>query len=129
MISNAGLLAAIPALFPMDTHSKIFKEDDELVANVSVYRRLVGRLLYLTNTRLDITFSIHHLSQFLDSPREPDLHVAQRILRYLKTTPSQGFLFPTSFTIHIKGFLHSDWASCLIHDDQLVGFIFSLVNH
>lgn len=113
----------------MDTHSKLFKEDDELVADVSVYRRLVGRLLYLTNTRLDITFSIHHLSQFLDSPQEPHLHAAQRILRYLKTTPSQGLLFPTSFVVHIKGFLDSDWASCLIHSDQLVGFVFSLVNH
>ncbi|XP_057975439.1 uncharacterized mitochondrial protein AtMg00810-like [Malania oleifera] len=73
LIAESGLLAAKPVLFPMDTHTKLSKDDSELIDDVSAYRRLMGRLLYLTHTRPDITFAVNHLSQFLDNPRLPHL--------------------------------------------------------
>ncbi|XP_042954676.1 uncharacterized mitochondrial protein AtMg00810-like [Carya illinoinensis] len=112
LISDSGLLAAKSALFPTDTHVKLSKDDGELVDDVLAYRMLIGKLLYLTHTRPDITFAVHHLSQFLDSPRMPHLQAAMRILRYLKSALGQGLLFPTSSKVHIKTFSDSDWASC-----------------
>ncbi|KAF5445938.1 hypothetical protein F2P56_031609 [Juglans regia] len=98
LLADFGLLAAKPALFPIDTHAKLSKTEGEVVEDISGYRRLIGRLIYLTHTRPDITFAVHHLSQFLDTPRTPHLQAAMRIL--------------SSSNIHIKAFSDSDWASC-----------------
>lgn len=68
LIADIGLLVAKPILCLMDIHSKLSKEDGIIVSDISAYRRLIGRLFYLNHTRLDITYVVHHLSQFLDTP-------------------------------------------------------------
>ncbi|XP_057981264.1 uncharacterized mitochondrial protein AtMg00810-like [Malania oleifera] len=122
LISNAGLIAAKPVSFPMDPHTKLSKDASELVDDVSAYRRLIGRLLYLTHTRPDITFDVHHLSQFLDIPRMPHLQAAIRILRYLKYAPRQGLFFPSSSKVHRKAFSDSDWANYLDTRRSISGY-------
>jgi len=59
----------------------------EPLADPEKYRRLVGKLIYLTVTRFDIIFVVGGLSQYMQS-----LIVACRILRYLKGAPSKGLL-------------------------------------
>lgn len=89
----------------MDTHSKLSKIDGDLHEDGTSYRRLIGRLLYLTHTRHNITYLVHYLSQFLDAPRVLHLHTPIQILNYVKMSPGQGIFFPNSFSIHLKGLL------------------------
>lgn len=55
----------------------------------SQHQRLVGRLIYLSYTRLDIAF-VSLVSQFMHSPHEEYLEDIYRILRYLKSAPDIG---------------------------------------
>ena len=55
-------------------------------SEASSFRHLIGRLLYLTNTRPNIVFVIHHLIQFVSSPINDHPHAARKILRYLKNS-------------------------------------------
>ncbi|XP_061352754.1 uncharacterized mitochondrial protein AtMg00810-like [Gastrolobium bilobum] len=78
----------------------------------AVYRRLVGRLLYLTNTRPDISFVVQQLSQFVAHPMQSHFDAATRVMRYLKGSPCKGILFPSQNSLHLSGFTDANWATC-----------------
>ena len=54
---------------------------------------LVGSLIYLTTTRLDISYVIHQVSQFMSSPQHLDRAAIRRIIRYLRGSPTRGLFF------------------------------------
>jgi hypothetical protein len=84
----------------------------ELLTDPTCYRRLMGRLLYLTITRPNISYSVQIFSQFMDCPRQLHLDAANSVLRYIKSAPGQGLFYPASSKLHFKGFCDSDWAKC-----------------
>ena len=87
LLSDTGLLASKPTNVPMEQSTKFSSSMGEDVPDSSLYRRLIGKLLYLTLTRPDICYSVHKFSQFMRSPKVPHLQAAYRILKYLKKTP------------------------------------------
>ncbi|KAL5547873.1 hypothetical protein UlMin_003104 [Ulmus minor] len=84
----------------------------ELLNDATKYRRLIGRLIYLTVTRPDIVYSVQTLSQFMHEPRKPHWDAALRVLRYIKGTPGQGLLFSSNNNLALKAYCDSDWAGC-----------------
>jgi hypothetical protein len=113
ILEDSGLLASKPAKFPMEHNLKLSKDEGVLLSDATSYRRLVGRLIYLIITRPDLAFSIQILSQFMDTPRQPHLDAAHRVLRYLKNSPAQGLLFSAKSDFHLKAFSDLDWAGCM----------------
>ncbi|KAI5341599.1 hypothetical protein L3X38_009474 [Prunus dulcis] len=96
ILKDSDLIGARPTFFPMEQNLKLNNEDGELLHNPETYRRLVGHLIYLTITRLDIVHTVHILSQFMQSPRTTHKDDADRLLHYLKGTPGQGILLSSS---------------------------------
>lgn len=62
LLSYAGLLGTKPMTTPMMVNLKFFKNDGDPVLDHFLYRRMIGRLLYLTITRSDLAYSINRLS-------------------------------------------------------------------
>ncbi|XP_020535535.2 uncharacterized mitochondrial protein AtMg00810-like [Jatropha curcas] len=112
LLSNTSYLTAKPTSTPMDSHHKFNSHSGSPLPDSIVYRRLVAKLLYLTTTRPDITFSANHLCQFLSKPTTVHLQAHHRILRYIKSAPGKGLFFPTS-SCTLKAFSDSDWAGCV----------------
>jgi hypothetical protein len=51
--------------------------------DATLYRQLIGSLMYLTNTRPDICFAVNQLSQFMVEPTRLHWVAAKHVLRYL----------------------------------------------
>ncbi|CAM8954568.1 unnamed protein product [Rhodiola kirilowii] len=76
------------------------------------YRKLVGKLIYLTITRPDLSHSVHILSQFMSALTEDHLKAAKRLLRYVKQAPAQGLFFSASSALNLTAYCDEDWAAC-----------------
>jgi len=122
IIDDCGLLASKPAKFHVESNLKLSQSNGVLFEDHSVFRRLIGRLLYLTITRPNISYAVQKLSQFMAHPRQPHLDAASRVLRYLKGSPGQGLFFSSSSNFHLKALCDLDWAGCPDTRRSITGF-------
>jgi hypothetical protein len=83
-------------------------EQIEYYSDPERYRRLIGRMLYLTTTRPDITYAVQQLSQHMHKPREGHYNAALRIIHYLKGNPGQGLLYPNNSELKLKAYSDVD---------------------
>ncbi|XP_075099322.1 secreted RxLR effector protein 161-like [Nicotiana tabacum] len=74
------------------------------------YRKLVGKLNYLTITRPDISFAVSVVSQFLQAPCKDHWDAVIHILRYIKKAPGQGLLYEDKGHTDIVEYSDADWA-------------------
>ncbi|RVW37330.1 Retrovirus-related Pol polyprotein from transposon RE2 [Vitis vinifera] len=93
ILEETGMLDCKPVDTPMDPNIKLIPGQGEPLGDPGRYRRLVGKLNYLTITRPDIFFPVSVVSQFLQSPCDSHWDAVIRILRYIKSTPGQGVLY------------------------------------
>eukprot|EP00253_Pinus_taeda_P033262 PITA_33262 len=63
---------------------KLNKEDSSKDFDPSVYKSIVGSLMYLTATRPDIMHVVSLISRFMERPKEAHWQEAKRIMRYVK---------------------------------------------
>ncbi|GKE67688.1 ribonuclease H-like domain-containing protein, partial [Tanacetum coccineum] len=90
LLHEYGLLAARHVDIPLPENSIIsFKEtnNDKYLSDFTTYQKLVGKLLYLTNTRPNNSYAVHCLSQHMHNPLQSHFKAALRVLRYLKGSP------------------------------------------
>jgi len=59
------------------------KEDNSPRVDPKVFQRLVGMLIYLVNTKLEILYATEILSRFMYDPRVPHMEAATQVLRYI----------------------------------------------
>lgn len=126
ILSETGMLGAKPSMIPMEQNLKLTTNSGTPLADPSCYRHLVGRLIYLTVTRPDISYAVHILSQFMNLPYTEHMDAAMRVLRYLKSTPGQGLMLRPVNVFQIHGFCDADWASCPITRRSLTGYFICL---
>uniref|UniRef100_A0A2N9F1J4 non-specific serine/threonine protein kinase n=1 Tax=Fagus sylvatica TaxID=28930 RepID=A0A2N9F1J4_FAGSY len=110
LLQDTGMLGCRPASTPMDPNLKLSVESGELLFNPSMYQRLVGRLIYLTNTRPDLTFAVSVVSQFMHAPRTSHLDAVHHILRYVKTSPGLGLFYSAGHKSGLSCFTDADYA-------------------
>ncbi|XP_015957506.1 uncharacterized mitochondrial protein AtMg00810-like [Arachis duranensis] len=97
----------------MEANIKLRAKEGDKVEDASAYRRLIGRLMYLTIFRPDITFAVTKLAQFMSDPRVSHHNAVHQILRYLKEAPNQGILLSSNSKFNLSIYIDADWESCL----------------
>ncbi|XP_021725291.1 uncharacterized protein LOC110692563 [Chenopodium quinoa] len=106
IIAESGLLGARPAGTPIEQNHTLATSETPQVAEPEMYRRLVGRLIYLSFTRPDLAYTVHILSQFMQHPRQAHWEAALRTVRWCG----------------------ADWASCPLSRRSITGWLVFLGN-
>ncbi|KAD6795278.1 hypothetical protein E3N88_06174 [Mikania micrantha] len=75
---------------PIVPGSTVTKTGDKTKVDETMYKSLVGSLMYLTVTRPDLMYAVCYISRFMADPRDEHLQLAKRILRYVKSTYGYG---------------------------------------
>nr|MCH9869351.1 hypothetical protein [Serratia marcescens] len=117
ILSETGLLGCRPVETPMDPNIKLSAHtSDPPFTDPGRYRRLVGRLIYLTVTRPDIAYAVSRVSQFMQSPTTTHWEAVIHIIRYLKKAPGRGLHFTPGESLTLQGYSDADWAGSV--DDR-----------
>ncbi|XP_074315256.1 secreted RxLR effector protein 161-like [Silene latifolia] len=90
------------------------------------YRRLIGRLMYLTITRPDLVYAVHILSQFVHAPRKEHLDAVLRTIRYIKGSPGKGIVIERNNDLLLRGYSDSDYARFPLTRRSLTGYFVTL---
>ena len=69
-----GMMVSKPIATTIEQNHRLSEALGEKKVDRKMYQRLVGRLIYLAHTRLDIAYSVSVISQFMHDPREIHLH-------------------------------------------------------
>jgi Reverse transcriptase (RNA-dependent DNA polymerase) len=69
LLQETGKLGCKPAKTPIETNIKLNIENGEPLKDINHFQRLIGKLIYLTVTRPDLSFVVSQISQFMHAPR------------------------------------------------------------
>jgi hypothetical protein len=90
---------------PMETKLKLLVDTLSELVDATLYRQIIGSLMYLRNTRPNILFVVNTLSQYLVEPRRVHLVAAKHVMRYLKGTLDFGLYYNGDHEFRLVGIL------------------------
>ena len=80
------------------------------LVNNTLYRKLIGCLLYLTHTQPELSYAVSVASRYMDQPHEIHWREAKRILNFVQGTRTRGIFYKAKYDLELAGFTDSDWA-------------------
>ena len=107
-----------PVSTPMITGCKLSKDDESKEVDQRLYRSMIGSLLYVTASRLDVMQAVGQVARFQAAPKENHIIAVKRIFRYLKGTVDFGLWYPKGNDLTLIAY--SDTDSYLSYDCTLL---------
>ena len=108
LLEETGKLGCKPVTTPIEPNQKLAEAQEEATVDREMYQRLVGKLIYLAHTRLDISYAVSLISQFMHNPKQSHLQAAHRVLHYLKGSPGKGVLFKKNPDLKLEAYTDAD---------------------
>eukprot|EP00253_Pinus_taeda_P010927 PITA_10927 len=115
-----------PAPSPFQSGVKLLVTCTSPEVDAALYRQLVGKILYLTHTRPDLSIVVGLVARFMKTPCESHWKAAKRILRYVHGTVQLGIHYSAEASPLLVGFTNSDWAGDPDDQKSTTGYVFTL---
>jgi hypothetical protein len=110
----------------MEAKPKLLVDTSSELIDATLYRQIIGSLMYLMNTRPDICFFMNTLSQFLVEPRHVHLVATKHVMRYPKGTIDCGLSYDGYHDFTLSGYTDADWVGSVSDRKITSGCCFSL---
>ena len=118
---------------PMSTSVKLNMDSNGKNVDHTLYRSMIGSLLYLTASRPNLSFSVGICARFQSDPKESHLEAVKKVIRYINGTVNFGILYSYKSNSHLAGFFDADWAGncddCKSTSDWMLLYDVSLNNN
>ncbi|GJV52236.1 hypothetical protein Tco_1447977 [Tanacetum coccineum] len=127
ILKKFGFSTVKTASTHMETSKPLLKDVKAEDVDVHLYRSMIGSLMYLTASRLDIMFVVCAYARFQVTPKISHLHVVKTIFRYLKGQPKLGLWYPKDSPFDLEAYTDSDYAGasldrkCIVGGSQFLG--------
>jgi len=122
LLTEVGMLDCKPADTPTVQNQKLGVYPDQEPADKERYQRLVGKLIYLSHTRPDISYAVSLVSQFMHCPSKDHMDAVSRILQYLKSAPGRGLMLSKNDHLKVEGYTDADWAGNVFDRKSTSGY-------
>ncbi|XP_047270453.1 uncharacterized mitochondrial protein AtMg00810-like [Capsicum annuum] len=132
LINDIGLSGAKPAPTPLESNLRLTSVEydkingltsDQVLHDINGYRKLVGKMLYATITRLDISYPLQTHSQFMQSPKKSHWDTTTRVVRYLKGIMGQGIWLDAAPASILTCWCDLDWAAYPNTKRSITGYV------
>nr|GFC82191.1 uncharacterized mitochondrial protein AtMg00810-like [Tanacetum cinerariifolium] len=110
ILRKFGLTDGKLASTSIDTEKPLLKDLDGEDVDVLTYRSMIGSLMYLTSSRLDLMIVVCACACFQVTPKASYLHAVKRIFRYLKGKPYLGLWYPKDSPFNLVAYSDRDYA-------------------
>jgi len=121
LLKRFGIDSAKPIDTPISPLTKLVMDDGSPSVEEKSYRGMIGSLLYLTTSRLDIVFSVSLCARFQSKPKESHLKAVKRIFGHLKNTPDLALWYPTGCNFDLVGYTNADYTGLLVNRKSASG--------
>jgi hypothetical protein len=129
IVKKFGMDNASHKRTPAPTHLKLTKDEKGISVDQSLYRSIIESLLYLTVSRLDITFDVGVCARYQADPKISHLTQVKRILKYVNGTSDYGILYAHDENSKLIGYCDADWAGSADDRKSTSGGCFFLGNN
>jgi hypothetical protein len=126
ILKRSNMLECKSMNTPMEAKLKLLVDTSSYLIDATLYRQIIGSLIYLTNTRPNICFAVNTLSQFRVEPGRVHLVAAKHVMRYLKGTMDYGLSYDGDHDFTLSGYTDADWAGSVADRKSTFGCCFSL---
>ncbi|XP_057837950.2 secreted RxLR effector protein 161-like [Cryptomeria japonica] len=103
---------------------KLSKDDKGANVNPTLYKKLVGSIMYLTARRPDIMFGVSLISRFMESPKVTHWNVGKIILKYVSGTKNYGMFYSRSNDFNLIVYTDSDCVGSIDDRKRTSGYAF-----
>ena len=108
LVKRFRLDNAAHAKTPIAANAKLTNDPSGESIDVTLYKSMIGCLLYLTANQPDITFSVGVCSRFQSNPKVSHLNAVKRIIKYVAGTCDYGLFYSKESNLSLASFSDSD---------------------
>ena len=116
IVKKFGLDSKKHASTPMSSSTKLNVDSFGVEVSPTLYRSIIGSLLYLTTSRLDIAFSVGVCARYQAASKASHLTAVKQVIRYINGTPDYGLWYSNDLNACPTRYSDADWAGSV--DDR-----------
>lgn len=126
LLKSFNIFNCKPSATPLSPNSKLNIFDEAEFAYIIAYKKLIGKLIYVTPSRPNIAFSVNLLSRFMYQPIRNHQEEAKQITRYLSKSMDFEIYYERENECKLMCYSNSDWGGNLVDKKSTIGAAFTI---